>query len=171
MKLPARLRRRPRPDWAVAPDGARVLADAATGDGTTWLLGTRTELIAVTADGDPERWPWEQVQAADWDADERRLRVSRIGTYGEQRPVATFLLADPDRLLQLLRERITASIVYQQHVLVTDKRGFRAIGRRSPDGGEITWMCDLDLGLDPATPGLDRTMEMALDRGRAELGA
>jgi hypothetical protein len=148
-----------------------VLAAAATRDGLTWLLGTRTALVTVAEDGAADVWPWEEIQAADWGTDERQLRVSLIGTYGEQRPVRTFTLDDPDRLLQLVRERITASIVYQRHVLVGDKRGFRAIGRRSPDGGEITWMCDLDAGVDPQTPGLDEVMAAALARGRDEIGA
>ena len=32
------------------------------------------------------RLPWEQVEAADWDRDHERLRVSEVGTWGEPRP-------------------------------------------------------------------------------------
>lgn len=172
MKLPSRVRssRVTRPDWAVAPGRARVLAAAATTDGQTWLLGTRTDLVAVRPSEDAVVWPWEQVQAADWDADERQLRVSLIGTYGEPRPVSTYALEEPDLLLQLLRERITASIVLQQHVQVSGKHGFRVIGRRSPVGGEIAWMCELDAGVDPQAPGLHEAMDTALRRIRSEIG-
>lgn len=169
MKLP-RLARTTRPAWATTPDRARVLAAAPTRDGDTWLLGTRTALVAVTEAG-TTTWPWEQVQAADWDADERVLRVSLIGEFGQQRPVAAHPLDQPEKLLQLVRERITASILYLRHHRVTGKHGFRAIGRRSPAGGEVTWMCELDAGLDPATPGLDAAMQAALHRARGEVGA
>lgn len=170
MKWPGR-RNTTRPDWAVAPDGARVLAAAPTRDAHTWLLGTRAALLALTQSGPAVTWPWEQIQAADWDADERSLRVSLIGSYGEQRPVAAYDLDDPDLLLQLLRERITASILYQRHVPVTHKHGFRVIGRRSPAGGETTWMCELDARLEPETPGLQQAMDAALARARDEVGA
>lgn len=163
-----KLRRSPRPAWANAT--SRVLAAATTPEGTTWLLGTRSSLVTVTEAGVLGDWPWEQIQAADWDADEHRLRISLIGTFGQPREQASHVLVEAALLLQLLRERITASIVHQRHVVVDGKRGFRAIGRRNPAGGEITWMCELDRGVDPDTPGLQQAMDVALEQLRVEVG-
>ncbi|RYE76384.1 MAG: hypothetical protein EOO74_08525, partial [Myxococcales bacterium] len=72
-------RREARPSWAQVP-GDRVLAAAVSTDATTWLLGTRAALHIVREDGVADTWPWETIQAADWDADERQLRVALIGS-------------------------------------------------------------------------------------------
>ena len=87
--------------------GERVLAHAPTDDGT-WLLGTRDALVVVEP-VDVIRLPWETVESADWDRDAGRLEVAEVGEFGQPRPVHRFTLEDPRRLLQLVRERVTAS--------------------------------------------------------------
>ena len=76
------LRRPSAPDLVVGP-GERVLAWCRTVDDGV-LAGTRDALY-LDVDGDVTRIPWEQVEAADWDADTDMLRVSLVGTWGEQR--------------------------------------------------------------------------------------
>lgn len=159
-------RRDDRPAWATAPE--RVLAAAATRDGARWLLGTRSALVVATEGESPTVWPWEKVQSADWDADERRLRVSLIGEYGQTRPVSTYQLDDPTLLLQLVRERITASVLYQRHIVPPgEKRGFRVIARRNPTGGEVVWMADFEVGVEPSS--VADLVEAAMAQGRSEL--
>ncbi|MFL6159967.1 MAG: hypothetical protein ACJ72D_28090, partial [Marmoricola sp.] len=64
-------------DRAGLARGEKVLAFA--NDADRWLLGTRLALVLV---GDElVRLPWESVQAADWDQDEARLRVSEVGEF------------------------------------------------------------------------------------------
>ena len=64
-----------------------------------------------------------------------------------------FELAEPGPLLQLLRERVTASVVVQQRVDLERKRGLSVIGRRPPSGGgEVTWAYELDNGRGPGGP-------------------
>ena len=63
--------------------------------------------------------PWEQVEDADWDREESRLRFAR--DRGVRRAAAVVLLHParrraPRLLLQLVRERVTASIVLQRGV-------------------------------------------------------
>ncbi len=156
-------RRRPRPDLEVDP-GERLLAWATAEDGTV-IGGTRDAFYA------PGRVPWEHVEAADWDQDLRVLRVSEVGRWGETRPEHRFTLDAPGRLLELVRERVTASVVVQRHVLVDGRRGVRVIGRRAPGGvGDVAWFYEYDHGVDPTDPGVHRIATEALARARTEVG-
>ena len=164
------------PDEVIArarlPRGEKVLASAVSTDGT-WLLGTRTRLVVVPVDGADvavETIAWERVEDARWDQDGRRLEVNEIGEYGEQRPAHSFAMEDPALLLQLVRERVTASIVLQRRAPVHGKVGLTVIGRRSPAGGPIAWMHAYDAGLDPADPEVAAVAEAALRSARAEVG-
>ena len=157
------------------PRGEKVLASAVAADGT-WLLGTRTRLVVVPV-AEPDAVvepvgtiPWEQVEDATWDQDARRLQLNEIGEYGEQRPAHSFTMDDPALLLQLVRERVTASIVLQRRVPVHGRLGLTVIGRRSPVGGPIAWMHAYDPGLDPADPEVVAVAEGALTSARAEVG-
>ena len=176
MRLPARLvlrpgRATPVPmDVLVAaglPAREKVLASAQTREGH-WVLGTRRLLVLV---GDETRTiPWERVEEATWDQDESRLRVSEIADFGAHRPSYDLVLDEPALLLQLVRERVTASIVLQRHVPVRGKLGLNVIGRRSPDGGPVAWMHAYDTGLDPADPEVAAVADAALRGARAEVG-
>jgi len=156
-------RRAARPDVDIAA-GERLLAWARSDDGCV-IGGTRDAFYA------PHRVPWENVEAADWDQDLRVLRISEVGRWGEPRPEHRYTLDSPGRLLQLVRERVTASIVVQRHVLVDGKRGLRVIGRRAPGGdGEVAWFYEYDRGVDPTDPDVHRIATEALTAAKAEVG-
>jgi hypothetical protein len=152
----------------------RPLAFAETADGT-WLVATRDALFVVDPDGSgatERRIPWEQVESADWDREGSRLRVTEIGRFGQPRPSYVFTLPDhePASLLQLIRERVTASVVLQRGRLVSGKRGLKVIGRRSPGGGPITWMHEYDEGIDPDDPAVAEAADALLQQARADVG-
>jgi len=153
-------------DRAGLARGEKVLAFA--NDADHWLLGTRLALVLVS--DEVVRLPWESVQAADWDQDEARLTVSEVGEFGRPRASYGFTLENPALLLQLIRERVTASVVIQRGFPVSGKRGFKVIGRRSPDGGPITWMHEYDAGIDPDEPGVAAAAAQALAQARADVG-
>lgn len=155
--------------------GARPLAFVEA-DGT-WIVGTRTDLVLVGAapdgaTGEVTRIPWERVEGADWDREESRLRVTEVGRYGEPRPAYVFRMpeAEPAMLLQLIRERVTASVVLQRGRLVEGKRGLKVIGRRSPGGGPISWMHEYDAGIDPDDPAVVAAAEALLRDAKADVG-
>jgi hypothetical protein len=162
-------RRTSRPDVEVAP-GERLLAWAALAEGG-WVAGTRDALYLPGV-----RIPWEQVQAADWDRDGDHLRVSEVGTWGELRPrhvvtVADAAEKDADRLLQLVRERVTASVLLSRHVPVTGRRGVRVVGRRAPSGrSEVLWSYEYDAGVDPDDPFVAVAAETALAAAKSDVG-
>lgn len=148
--------------------GERPLARAETRDGS-WLLGTRARLVVVGSEA-VVSLPWEQVEAADWDRDDERLRVTEVGEFGRPRSSYTFTVAEPRLLLQLVRERVTHSVVLQRRVTVRGRQGFSVIARRNPAGGPLRWMHEYDRGVDPADPQVARLAEDALREARAEVG-
>jgi hypothetical protein len=163
-RLPAGVKERAR-----LARGERVLASAAAGD-DTWLIGTRDALLVVGPD-DSLRVPWERVEAADWDRDTERLRVSEVGVFGRPRPVHRFTLAEPGQLLPMVRERVTASVVLQRRVPISSRLGVLVIARRPPRGdGEITWACEYDEGVDPDDPTVRLVVDEALAAAQGEVG-
>ena len=153
---------------AALPSGERPLAWATARDGS-WLIGTRRLLALVGAD-EVTTLPWERVEDAGWDREEDRLRVTAIAEYGEPRPAYTFEMDEPALLLQMLRERVTASIVLQRRVPVRGRLGITVIGRRSPSGGPVSWMHSYDAGLDPDDPEVAVVADLVLAQARAEVG-
>jgi hypothetical protein len=153
--------------------GARPLAFVEA-EGT-WLVGTRAELVLVE-DGPGAsgvtRIPWERIEAADWDREESRLRVTELGEFGQPRPSYVFSMpeAEPALLLQLVRERVTASVVLQRGRLVEGRRGLKVIGRRSPTGGPVTWMHEYDAGIDPHDPEVAALADALLREAQADVG-
>lgn len=163
--------------------GEKVLAGARATDGT-WLLGTREALLVVPPPSEPStvgsspaaepvetRIPWEQVERADWDREEDRLVVSEVGEFGRVRPQHAFNVPDPGLFLELVRERVTASVVLQRRVVTAGKRGLMVIGRRPPAGdGAVSWAYQFDAGVDPEDPEVMALAEAGLRAAQAELG-
>jgi hypothetical protein len=150
--------------------GEKVLAWSSSADGQI-LAGTRDAFYAVDDDGEALRVPWEQVEAAEWDSEAGVLRVAQVGTWGEQRPVHAYTLGDPLRLLQLVRERVTASVVLQRHVAIEGRRGVRVIARRAPRGDQpVQWVYEYDEGIDPSDPAVRRVAAELLATARADTG-
>jgi hypothetical protein len=153
-----------RPPVSVAP-GERVLAWAEASGGEL-LAGTREALYL-----DGSRLAWEDVEAADWDRDTEAFRVVEVGHWGEQRRVHRFVIAEPRRFLELVRERVTASVVLVRHAPVVGRRGVRVIARRAPAGdGELRWIYEYDAGIDPDDPTVRLAAEATLSRAREEVG-
>jgi hypothetical protein len=153
----------------VAP-GERLLAWAPVVGGQ-WVAGTRDALYLPAG-----RLAWEEVEAADWDHELARLRVSEVGQWGRPRVEHTLTLDetapfDTDRLLQLVRERVTASVLLVRHVPITGKRGVRVVGRRAPSGrSEVHWVYEYDAGIEPTDPVVQAAASAALASARADVG-
>jgi hypothetical protein len=153
-----------RPDLATSE---RLLAWAQAGDGT-WLGGTAAALHL----GDL-RIPWIDVESADWDRDTEHLCVVEVGEWGRVRPTHQFDLAEPGRLLELIRERVTSSVVLQRHEAVRGRRGVRVVGRRDPAGAgssEVRWFLSYDEGIDPDDPQVAVQADRMLAAAKADLG-
>ena len=153
-----------RPAIEVAP-GERVLAwtEASTGE---LLAGTREALYLPGV-----RLGWEDVEAADWDRDTEEFRVAEVGRWGEPRVEHRYPISEPRRLLELVRERVTASVLLVRHVPVQGRRGVRVIARRSPTGDRaLRWIYEYDAGIDPDDPTVRLAAETALASAQDEVG-
>jgi hypothetical protein len=160
--------RRERPPVDVLP-GERALAWAPV-EGDAWVVGTRDALYLPAT-----RLPWEQVEAATWDREQSLLRVSEVGSWGEPRTEHALTLSesgrDADRLLQLVRERVTASVVVSRHVPINGRRGVRVVARRAPSGrSPVHWVYEYDVGVEPDDPFVQTAAAAALDEARNDLG-
>ena len=144
--------------------GEKLLAWAESSTGP--VGGTRDALYVPGA-----RVPWEQVESADWDLETTTLRVSEVGSWGLVRPVHLLVIEQPGRLLELVRERVTSSVVLQRHVAVVGNRGVRVIARRAPRGDRpLVWVYEYDEGIDPESPAVQAAAEAALSAAMDELG-
>jgi hypothetical protein len=139
-----------------------------------WTRSTTGEVLAGTREAlylDGTRLAWEDVEAADWDRDTELFRVIEVGHYGERRAEHRFAIAEPRRLLELVRERVTASVVLVRHVPVEGRRGLRVIARRAPAGNrDLQWVYEYDEGIDPDDPTVRLAAETALAAARDEVG-
>lgn len=164
----------PRQVLATAPlaRGEKLLAAARAGD-ESWLLGTRDAMYVVPGAGaEPGlRLPWEQIERADWDRNSDRLLVVEVGQYGERRPEHVITIGEPGLLLDMIRERVTASVVLQRRIAVRGRLGFWVIARRPPRGdGAITWAYEFDPGVDPGDDAVREAAQAALASAQSELG-
>jgi hypothetical protein len=97
--------------------------------------------------------------------------VREVGTWGEPRPEYLLAIAEPGRLLELVRERVTATVLLQRHVALEGTRGVRVIARRAPSGlREVAWLFEYDEGIDPEDPLVAHAADSALAAAREEVG-
>ena len=151
--------------------GRETVLAAVQVDGAGWAAGSRAALYLPDGGG-LRRLGWENVERAEWNADESTLRVWETADFGTPMPRTDLRIDDPGRFGQLVRERISASVLVQRHVRLVGKTGVRIVARRSPAhrDAEVTWTFVLDQGLDPDRPGLLDDAERALAALRDELG-
>jgi hypothetical protein len=156
--------------WADLPTEPGERALAATRSDDAWLIGTERALY-LRLDSDWHRIPWERVDQATWDGDTERLVVIEVADYGQPQPRHEIAMDEPGQLLELVRERVTASVLLSRHVPVSGSRGLQVVARRSPvAGGEVDWSVRLADSLDPDDPQVARAIQQALADARAELG-
>lgn len=150
--------------------GERALASAQDVAGQ-WLVGTDRSLHLQRAEG----WvvlPWQRVERASWDDDASTLTVYAVADFGLPQPCHQRIFEAPGRFLDLLHDRINATVLLTRHVPLEGSRGLRVVARRPAVGdGAIEWSCLLDDNLDPTDPTVLAAVEHGLATARAELGA
>lgn len=167
------LSRRVRPPAAVLDrlalaDGERVLAWAVDGEGR-WHLGTDRALHLAEADG-YRKLGWEQIERAEWQRDEGRLGVVESADWGQPEQRHELDIAEPGQLHELLRERVTKSVLTTAYAKVRGKAGLSVVARRSPVGeGLVQWSYVLAEGLDPHDPQVTEVAERLQREAATEL--
>jgi hypothetical protein len=94
-----------------------------------------------------------------------------VADYGQPEHRTSLAVEGPGRLLELVRERVTASVLLIRHVPLEGTRGIKVVARRAPTGGgDIDWSFWLGDRLDPNDPQVRAAAERGLAEARSELG-
>jgi len=148
--------------------GERVLAAAADADGR-WHVGTDRALHVANGSG----WhtvSWERVDRARFDDETGRLYVVEVVQLGEPEPTHELALVEPQRLLGLVRDRVTASVLLSRNVPVEGSRGVKVIARRAPVGGPVECSFCRSRGHKPDDPRVGEAMDQGLVAPQVEPG-
>ncbi len=155
-------------------------ADDVEATGAQWV-GTSVALYlgrppgaaeqGADVDGGTFRLPWAEIERADWDADTQQLHVVARSAPGAGVMMGAARLLGADRLLQLVRERVTSALVHQRSVPLSTGGSATVSARRTAGAsGPLTWSVDLPPGADPDDPGTAREVAAALAAARADTG-
>lgn len=146
--------------------GERVLAVAADAAGR-YVVATDRDLVLQRYPPHYSRIGWEVVDKAVFDEDALRLTLhTGDGDIARLRIPITA----PGHLPEVVRERVTASIVVSTHVALRGQRGVRVTARRRPDEDALSWWGSIDEALEPADDGLRWEASQAVSRVRETLG-
>jgi hypothetical protein len=112
---------------------------------------------------DPERIAWTQIAKATWE--EPWLEVTT------NHNVLTKLYLDPcGEVPPMVRDRVTASVLFRETLTLDTGGSVTAIGRREPNSTEISWLLEFHGDLDPGDPITSASADRALAQLRNTLG-
>jgi hypothetical protein len=143
----------------------RLLAVAMLADGS-WVAATPRALVLPG-----RRVDWSTVAHAEWSDERSQLQVDQLGAEGTEPETHQLVLDEPGRLPEVVRDRVTSSIVASRRTPVDGKAGVRVVARRVPGEDELQWQVVVDSGLDPADPRVQVASDAAVSDLRRELGA
>jgi hypothetical protein len=147
-------------------DGSGSDGSGSDGSGSDGSGGDLLESAAPSV-----RIPWTHIERADWDEASQQLRVREIAPFGEVGATHTARLLGAERLLQLVRERVTAAVVRTQEVPYSGGGSFRVLARRPDDGSAgFVWSIELPPGADPGDPRVAAEAAGALTAVQTDLG-
>lgn len=143
------LRREPLPSEVVGtlPAGDRVLAWTAYDGGH--LVATVTGLWDCPREVAPVLWHWDEIDRAEWVGG--YLTVQLTLEAGQSRPVS-YALASAGQLPDVVRDRVTASIVVNDWHRLASGGGVRVTGRRRAGEEGVRWLLAFDRESDAADP-------------------
>ncbi|TDD70068.1 hypothetical protein E1262_10910 [Jiangella aurantiaca] len=156
-----RLRRQRPPAIDGLAPGERVLATADGPDGEVAATTHRLLLRGTSVE-------WARVETAAWDGDAELLVVTELPDGNGRRRRHRVALESPRRLVDVVREQVTQSVVISRHVAVDGRRGVRVTGRRTPSD-EIVWTAAVDSGIDLRDPGTKARVDAAVALVRNEV--
>jgi hypothetical protein len=149
-------------------NGERILSVATTPDGSSIVATTRA-LFLPTGTG-LHRIGWEQVDKAGWDRDLGTLWVLEAAPIGTRPHRWRVHVDNPGHVVDVVRERVNATVVISQHVPLVGDRGVRVVGRRPPGTDLLTWSVAVDPGVDVSDPQLRARITEAVEEVRREVG-
>jgi hypothetical protein len=143
----------------------RLLAVARLVDGS-WVAATPGALVLPG-----RRVDWVTVAHAEWSDERSQLRIDQLRTAAAEAETHRLDLDEPGRVPEIVRDRVTSSIVASRHAAIEGKAGVRVVARRVPGEDELRWQVVVDRGLSLADPRVQAASENAVRDLRRELGA
>ncbi len=168
-RLRSRVQRLPRDVRRSLPlaGGERVLTSGGDRAGCPVVATTERLLLRDGEDG-WESLPWHQILRAQWESGDDRFVLEVLDESTGQALVRPVDLAEPAKLPETVRERVTATIVVSQHVRLAGRQGVRLVARRVPRQLDLEWQLVFDQGLDPADPHVQEQATAALQDVRRQ---
>jgi hypothetical protein len=166
VRLPRLTSRRP-----VPPQVKALVLDAGERR-VSWATTESGEPVVATDRGlrlpgrDP--LPWTDVEKAAWEPPV--LTVSQVAEVEGAGPATSVRLADEGDLPQVVRARVTASVVWSSHARLRPAGGVRIVGRRAPGLEVLDWQIVFDRGTDPADPAVRAQADQLLELARRSVG-
>ncbi|MGH8776300.1 MAG: hypothetical protein ACRDWI_14435 [Jiangellaceae bacterium] len=164
--MAAFLRRRQRIGGLELDPGERPLASANTASGP--VVATDRRLVIAYPDR-VHAVGWEDVERAQWDRDGEVLVVTETAAAGSRPPEHRLRIEEPGRLVDVVRERVNASVVLTRSMIISGERGVRVTGRRRPGQDGLRWVVAVDPGLDLDDPAVRASVDSAVTSVRAEV--
>jgi hypothetical protein len=159
-------RRRTRIEGLALEPGERVLASAAGGTGT--VVATNRRLL-VPLPGGYDGIDWETVDRATWDGEGNVLTIMQTAPFGTRPRQHRLRVEEAARLLDVVREQVTASVVISRYVLIDGEHGVRITGRRQSGRAGFHWVVAVDKGLSMDARGVRDQIDAAVSAVRAEV--
>ena len=146
--------------------GERILAVAHDPDGRA-VVATNQALWLQRLPPTYARLPWHEIGRASFADDLLAVVLSAASPDGAG--TLRIPLADAGRLPGVVRERVTASVVFDQHVRLRGREGVRVVARRRPEGDVLVWSYVVDDSLS-LTAAEEASAAEAVAALRAEYG-
>ncbi len=136
--------------WGMAEDGTPLVATPAA-----LFLGE-------------ERLPWTSVERISWVPDVLTVvEVAEVEATGRTR---AFVLAEDSRLAEIVRARVTSSVVWSDRRALGNDRHVRVVGRRVPGQDALLWQAVWESSVDASDSRLRAAVEAQLEELRKTLG-
>ena len=146
--------------------GEKVLAWAPLARSRGHVALTVTHVHAALTGEQPIAVAWDAVAHASWDDP---LLVVVFDADGQQLRMSLDL-AEPGDVPEVLRERVTSTVVFEGHRLLTAEVGARFIDRRAVGAGPVRWSVAFDDPAAAANPANRALADTALAALRADVG-
>jgi hypothetical protein len=143
-----------------------VLSAGTDRDGR-WLVATDLDLLLQRRPPDYSRIGWEVIASASFADDVLSLQLIDGVRYGDTLRIP---LAESSPLPSIVRDRVTASVVYQTRVSSGPVRGLIVAARRRGLLGEPVWGYLLDPGVDPGDGETRSRVEALVAQVRGDAG-
>lgn len=145
----------------------RLLAWARAEERGSVVVASNHRLYAVSGAGELTlAEPWHEVDAAVWEPDSRMLTL----TWVAERPPAQWLFQEPTLLLETVRERVQASVVLAETVVLESRRSARVVIRQDLATGSLLEQVIPGKGVRTSDAGVRAHVEPALAHLREQVG-